>query len=79
MPVYFWFWVFWLIAGTGYEVWAVWFHPAPRDTLSEFTVYAFHTRTKIGWTLFLAFIAGLAAWYPAHIRNLSGRNKKVNP
>lgn len=76
MPKFFWFWAAWLLVGLCYEVWAVWVRPAPLDTLSEFTVYAFRTHTQIGWTIFLAFIAGLAAWYPAHIRKLSGRSRK---
>jgi hypothetical protein len=76
MPHWFYFWAGWLLVGLTYEVWAVWFHPSPLDTLSEFTVYCFHTRTRLGWGLFLAFIAGLAAWYPAHIRNIGGPRRR---
>ena len=73
MPNWFWFWAGWLLAGLAYEVWAIWFHPAPQDTLSEFTIYVFRTNTTAGWGIFLAFMAGLAAWYPAHLRRLGAK------
>lgn len=75
MSRYLLFWAVWLMAGAGYEIWAVWFHPADDDTLSEFTAYVFKAGTVAGWIALVFLMGFLAAWYPAHVRRLAQRKR----
>ena len=73
MRGYLWFWAGWLIAGTAFEVWAVWFHPAADDTLSEFTARVFRSGTTVGFALLSALMTFLLLWYPIHTRRFDKR------
>ena len=66
-----WLWGAWLLVGTAFEVWGVWFHMQGDDTLSEFTVWAFRASTTIGWFALMLLMGFLAAWFPGHVRHLA--------
>ena len=78
MPSHYWFWVVWLLTGLVYELWAIWGRPGPLDTLSEFTGWVLRTNTALGMALLAGLMALLAAWYPAHVRDLSRKNAEKN-
>jgi hypothetical protein len=66
-----WLWVLWLLVGTTFEVWAVWFRHGGDDTLSETTVWIFHAQTVVGWFALMILMGFLAAWFPSHVRHLA--------
>ncbi len=77
MSRYLWLWAAWLLIGLAFEVWAVWFHPDPWDTLSEFTLYALKVNTKAGFACLVTLMLFLFAWFPGHVRALSKRHSRT--